>query len=73
MQPPTTLERAFALARSGTCAGVSDVRLALKRERFDQVEAHLAGASITRQLRALCEEAQRAQAASPPTGAAEPA
>jgi hypothetical protein len=63
MQAPTTLERAFALARSGTCANVGEVRLALKRERFDQVEAHLSGASISRQLRALCEEAQRPPAA----------
>ncbi len=59
MQSPTTLERAFVLARSGTCAGVSDIRLTLKRERFDQVEAHLAGHSISRQLRGLCEEARR--------------
>ena len=55
---PTTLERAFALARSGTCAGVQEIRLTLKRERFDQVEAHLAGASINKQLRALCDEAR---------------
>ncbi len=54
MHVPTTLERAFVLARSGTCAGVGEIRLALKRERFDQVEAHLAGFSINRQLRALC-------------------
>lgn len=59
MQEPTTLERAFALARSGSCATVSDIRLMLKRERYDQVEAHLAGPSLSRQLRALCDEAKR--------------
>lgn len=59
MNIPTTLERAFDLARSGTCAGVGEIRLALKRERFDQVEGHLAGHSINRQLRALCEAARR--------------
>lgn len=59
MTNPTTLERAFALARSGRFATVSDIRLALKRERFDNVEAHLAGPSLVRQLRALCEEARR--------------
>jgi hypothetical protein len=59
MTSPTTLERAFDLARSGTCASVADIRLALKRERFDQVEAHLSGHSINRQLRSLCEEARR--------------
>jgi len=60
MQSPTTLERAFALARSGSCSSVSDIRLALKRERFDQVEAHLAGPSLGRQLRALCDRARSA-------------
>lgn len=58
MQPPSTLERAFDLARSGTCASVGDIRLALKRERYDQVEAHLSGHSINRQLRALLAEAR---------------
>jgi len=58
MNSPTTLERAFALARSGSCASVSDIRLTLKRERFDQVEAHLAGSSISKQLRALCDSAR---------------
>jgi hypothetical protein len=63
MQEPTTLERAFALARSGSCATVSDIRLMLKRERYDQVEAHLAGPSLSRQLRALCDQAKGPDAA----------
>ena len=58
MHETTTLERAFILARSGSCGSVGDIRQALKRERFDQVDAHLAGHSIGRQLRAICEEAQ---------------
>jgi hypothetical protein len=62
MHAPTTLERAFTLARSGTCTGVGDLRILLKQEGFDQVEAHLAGPSIARQLRALCDEAKRAAA-----------
>ena len=53
--PPTTLERAFALARSGDYESVDDIRRQLKKERFDQVEAHLAGHSINRELRALCQ------------------
>jgi hypothetical protein len=56
--PTTTLERAFDLARSGRFASVNDIRLALKRERFDQVEAHLGGFAIARQLRGLCEQAR---------------
>jgi hypothetical protein len=58
MTAPTTIERAFALARSGTCATVDEIRQALKRERFDQVDAHLAGPALSRQLRALCDEAR---------------
>ena len=57
----TTIERAFALARSGTCASVDEIRLALKRERFDQIEAHLAGHAIKKQLRALCEAARASE------------
>ena len=57
--PPSTLERAFELARSGECASPAEIRLRLKRERFDSVEAHLQGPSITRQLRRLCDEARR--------------
>jgi len=52
--PPTTLERAFILARSGTYGSVDAIRQQLKKERFDQVEAHLAGHSINRELRAIC-------------------
>ncbi len=55
--PPTTLERAFTLARSGSYESVNAIRLQLKKERFDQVEAHLAGYSINRELRALCRAA----------------
>jgi hypothetical protein len=57
--PPSTLERAFTLARSGDYANVADIRQKLKEEKFDQVEAHLAGHSINRELRSLCDAAQR--------------
>lgn len=55
-----TVERAFILARSGDCVSVNDIRQRLRAERFDQVDAHLAGPSLSRQLRNLCEEARRA-------------
>jgi hypothetical protein len=58
MTTPTTLERAFELARSGTCSSLQDIRRRLKGEGFDQVEAHLAGPAIGKQLRRLCEEAR---------------
>ena len=59
---PTTLERAFALARSGTCANVHEIRQQLRAERFDQVDAHLVGPTIARQLRELCLEARSPEA-----------
>lgn len=55
MATPTTLERAFALARSGDCTTIDEIRRRLKAERFDLVEAHLSSTSLTRQLRALCD------------------
>jgi len=58
MHAPTTLERAFLLARSGSCLSVSDIRRTLKSERFDNVESHLAGPAIAKQLRALCQAAR---------------
>lgn len=66
---PTTLERAFALARSGEFASVGEIRLRLRRERCDSVEAHLCGPSISRQLRLLCDEARRNLPPSPPIDA----
>lgn len=60
MIAPNLLERAFALARSGEYATVNDIRLQLRAERFDQVDAHLSAPSLARQLRALCVEARTA-------------
>ncbi len=59
--PPSTLERAFQLARTGECLNLQEIKQRLKSERHDQVEAHLQGHSISRQLRALCEEARRSR------------
>lgn len=50
----SVIERAFELAQSGTCRNVHEIGLRLKREQFASVEAHLAGASIRRQLREYC-------------------
>lgn len=63
MTPSSTIERAFALARSGTCANLHEIRLKLRAERYDQVDAHLAGSAISRQLRELCLEARETGAA----------
>ena len=50
------------LARSGECASVGEIRLRLKKERCDSVEAHLSGPSISKQLRALCDQARKTSA-----------
>ena len=63
MSQPTLLERAFVLARSGQYASVNDLRAVLKRERFEQVEAHLSAPALVRQLRGLCTAARLAPAA----------
>lgn len=68
--PPSTLERAFELARSGEYANASEIRSQLKRERHDQVEAHLQGPAISRQLRLLCEEACRSRPVAASTASA---
>ena len=45
-----TVERAFQLARSGQCRNVDDIRQQLRREHGSQIDEHLAGSSIRKQL-----------------------
>lgn len=56
---PSTLERAFTLARTGAFRSKSEIAKALWREgyRLDDL-AQLTGPTMTRQLRALCRESQ---------------
>jgi hypothetical protein len=54
---PTTVERAFELARSGRCDNLPAIVAALKGERHDSVDAHLAGPSIRRDLKRIWESA----------------
>ena len=49
---PTTLERAFDLAKSGTCSGVDDIRRQLRAEGYPLHS--LEGPTLIRQLRELC-------------------
>lgn len=58
MSGPTTLERAFALARSGECLNVEDIRRRLRSEHHDSVDAHLSGPSVRKQLLELCNQAR---------------
>jgi hypothetical protein len=48
---PSTVERAFELARSGSCRTVPEIAAVLKSEWHEAVDAHLAGHSIRRDLR----------------------
>jgi hypothetical protein len=57
----SAVERAFAIARSGTCLSVQDIKLQMRQEGFPvaETEPHLAGPSIRKQLVALMAEARR--------------
>jgi hypothetical protein len=55
-RPLTSLERAFELARSGTCLGISDLRRKLRAEGFSDLQ--LEGRTLTRQLVDLCTSAR---------------
>lgn len=55
------VERAFQLARSGTCRGIVEIKNHLRAERYDGIESQLAGASIKKQLSALCVAAEKHQ------------
>ena len=52
-QRPTTVERAFEIARLGACGSLAELAAMLKREWHDAVDAHLAGPSIREDLRRL--------------------
>lgn len=54
----STLERAFELAREGRCHSIADIRRALTRENYNNVQAHLTGPTIARQMKALIDAAR---------------
>jgi hypothetical protein len=58
---PSTVERAYQLARSGDCDTVSDIKGRLRAEGFHDVNGQLYGKSITDDLRRLCTAARPAQ------------
>jgi hypothetical protein len=47
----STVERAFQLARTGTCHSVVEIRQRLNAEGYDGVHGHLIGSTIQRQPR----------------------
>jgi hypothetical protein len=52
----TTLERAYELARGGTCRNVSDIKTALSTEGYDRINDSLYGPTLTAALRKLCQD-----------------
>lgn len=57
---PTTIERAYQLAGSGSCRTLEDIKVALKNEGYFSIQDHLHGLTITRALRKLCDGAYSA-------------
>jgi hypothetical protein len=53
INPTTTLERAFQLARAGRCRGMAALRGQLMREGFLDHERALSGVAMRQQLQAL--------------------
>jgi hypothetical protein len=52
------LERAFQMARSGTCTSINDIRSGLNREGFANIDSQLDTQAIAKALRRLCDEAR---------------
>ena len=65
---PTTIERAYELAKSGSCRTVGDIKTRLQSEGHERVQDRLYGGSLTSALRKLCTAHYIA-----PEGEAEPA
>lgn len=53
---PTTLERAYELARGGGCRTVGEIKQALQAEGFERIQDSLYGPTLTAALRKLCQE-----------------
>ena len=51
---PTTIERAYELAKSGSCRTVGDIKTKLQQEGHERVQDRLYGGSLTSALRKLC-------------------
>jgi hypothetical protein len=53
---PTTIERAYELARGGACRTVGDLKQQLSSEGYDRIQDALYGPTLTAALRKLCQE-----------------
>ena len=59
---PTTLQRAYEIARSGECTSLDELVQQLKTEQFEGVDVHVASASVRRDLRQISQSARRHEA-----------
>ena len=53
----STVERAYELAKSGSCADLNDIKRKLRSEGYGNVTPHLSASLLSRELRALCKAA----------------
>lgn len=53
---PTTIERAYQLARSGECRTISDIKQRLSADGHERIQEHLYGSTVSSALRKLCQE-----------------
>jgi hypothetical protein len=58
---PTTLERAYELARTGDFNQPSEIQSRLKEEGYIDAEAQMIGPILRRDLRFLCQTARAAK------------
>ena len=58
---PTTVERAYQLARTGECRSVSEIKKRLRDEGFFDVNGQLYGPWLAKDLRRLCGDAKASQ------------
>ena len=61
MPRPTTIERAYELARSGECATITDIKKRLDKEGYPDAGGQLYGRTLQTELRRLCAEAKVAE------------
>lgn len=52
------LERAFEIARSGSCPTQTEIARQLTKEGYEGSHQHLSGAAIRKELNALCRSAR---------------
>jgi hypothetical protein len=69
MQPRMPIiERAFALASSGSCQSIKDIRAKLKAEGYFRVEEFIDGKQLFAKLKKICQDSTAAPTAASTDG-----